>query len=59
MSERTPWGRWLAAAFAAGLTPEAFWRLSLKEWRALLGPRGAMDRAGFEALARRFPDQER
>ena len=54
------WGPMLKAALAMGVGPEAFWRLSLKEWRMLTAPAsdGApMDRAGFEALAARWPDR--
>jgi uncharacterized phage protein (TIGR02216 family) len=49
----------LAAACAIGVTPLQFWRLSLNEWRAIAAPRSglaALQRAEFEALARRFPD---
>jgi uncharacterized phage protein (TIGR02216 family) len=43
-----------------GIGPEAFWRLSLREWRALTTTQGeALGRAGFEDLARRFPDEDR
>lgn len=59
MSERTPWADWLRAGIAAGFQPEHFWRLSVKEWRALSAPQipHAFDRATFYALAARFPDQ--
>jgi len=57
MRERTPWGAWLQASFAFGLPPDLFWRLSLKEWRALTAPASAhFDRAALDALAARFPD---
>lgn len=45
------------------LDPDRFWRLSPREFAAMTGafapvaPRLA--RAGFEALMRRFPDEER
>lgn len=54
----TPWAAWLAAALGVGLAPSQFWRLSLKEWRALISPapEAALDRAAFDALAARFPD---
>jgi len=55
----TPWPAMLRlAAGDLRIPPEAFWRLSLKEWRALTdgGAAGALDRAGLEALARVFPD---
>lgn len=59
MHERTPWSAWLRAGAACGLAPAQFWRLSLKEWRALIGPQAArgFDRAAFDVLAARFPDQ--
>nr|WP_259945961.1 rcc01693 family protein [Jannaschia sp. W003] len=44
-----------------GLAPAAFWRLTPAELAFLLGVEGGrlpMDRAGLEALARRFPDKE-
>jgi uncharacterized phage protein (TIGR02216 family) len=48
----------LALALQFGLAPAQFWRLSLREWRALITPLGseALSRAAFEALSRRFPD---
>jgi uncharacterized phage protein (TIGR02216 family) len=58
--EPTPWPRLLAAALGLGLTPPQFWRLSLREWRALVAPRAEqLTRAAFENLARRFPDEPR
>jgi uncharacterized phage protein (TIGR02216 family) len=46
------------AALRLGLPPAAFWRLSLKEWRALAGPAAAppLDRAALDALIAAFPD---
>ncbi|MBA4804924.1 MAG: phage tail assembly chaperone [Brevundimonas sp.] len=49
----------LRAAALRGLPPEAFWRLSLKEWRMLSAPPGAaapMARTEFERLAEAWPD---
>lgn len=59
IARRTPWREWLRAAFAIGLTPAHFWRLSLREWRALIAPQtqDAFDRASFDALLARYPDQ--
>ena len=55
----TPWPQLLRLAVQMGITPEAFWRLSLAEWRALTAePSDALSRQGFEALARRFPDED-
>lgn len=56
--EPTPWAAWLRAAFAFGVLPEAFWRLSVREWRALAAREAAaFDRASFETLAAQFPDK--
>lgn len=40
------------------IAPEAFWRLSLKEWRALGGEGGAqaLDRPRLAALIALYPD---
>ncbi|MBU1522345.1 MAG: phage tail assembly chaperone [Alphaproteobacteria bacterium] len=49
----------LRAAMRMGVTPEAFWRLSLKEWRMLTAaPRGTapMGRAGLRKLMEDWPD---
>nr|WP_081836278.1 phage tail assembly chaperone [Brevundimonas sp. EAKA] len=49
----------LRAAMRMGIAPEAFWRMSLKEWRMLTeGPRGAapMGRAGLTKLMEDWPD---
>ena len=52
-----PWGAMLRAALSAGIAPEAFWRLSLCEWRWLAGDRGtAMDRGRLDALMGNYPD---
>jgi hypothetical protein len=42
----------LRAALRMGLAPEAFWRLSLKEWRMLTAAEAqpVMGRADFERL---------
>jgi uncharacterized phage protein (TIGR02216 family) len=49
----------LANAQNAGLGPEQFWRLSMREWRALHAgvTAEAMTRAAFEALSQFFPDK--
>lgn len=53
-----PWSDWLQAALRAGLGPDAFWRLSLAEWR-LLQPRGsALTRGEFDALLAAHPDEK-
>jgi hypothetical protein len=48
----------LIEAARVGVLPEAFWRLSLKEWRMLIEPAGgdALGRAAFEVLAQRWSD---
>ena len=53
------WAPMLRAALTLGIQPEAFWRLSLKEWRMLTeAPRGpgAMGRGRLDELMRRWPD---
>lgn len=48
----------LRTALMIGFTPDRFWRLSLKEWRALnAGADPVLTRAGLEALAQQFPDK--
>jgi uncharacterized phage protein (TIGR02216 family) len=47
------------AAERFAVTPQAFWRLSLVEWRALTAPvpqAQPLDRAGLDALLAAFPD---
>ncbi|WP_426026620.1 phage tail assembly chaperone [Brevundimonas sp. TSRC1-1] len=58
-SGETPWGEMLRAAMRMGIAPEAFWRLSLKEWRMLTAaPRGTapMGRPGLTKLMEDWPD---
>lgn len=54
----TPWPAMLRLAVTLNIPPEAFWRLSLKEWRALTGEGGVgvLTRKGLEALTRAYPD---
>lgn len=60
MSDATPWPRLLALSQTLNLAPASFWRLSLREWRALVVPaKDTLTRAAFDALARRFPDKAR
>lgn len=44
-----------------GVTPESFWRLSLREWRMLTAPpeQAAMSRGELERLVERWPDGDR
>lgn len=54
------WSAPLRLALSLGLAPEAFWRLSLKEWRALMEapPAPVLTRADLSALIDRYPDEE-
>jgi uncharacterized phage protein (TIGR02216 family) len=54
------WSAALRLALRLSIPPEAFWRLSLVEWRALTEAPTApvLTRDAFEALAARFPDEE-
>ncbi len=54
----TPWPALLRLAASLGVTPTAFWRLSLAEWRALTqaAPPDVLNRAALETLARAWPD---
>ncbi len=54
------WGAMLRAAVAMGISPEGFWRLSLKEWRMLTTPGGPrpMARGDLNEMMRAWPDIE-
>ncbi|MFC0634889.1 phage tail assembly chaperone [Brevundimonas balnearis] len=54
----TDWAAMLRAARAAGVSPEAFWRLSLREWRWLIAVGGAapLGRGELERLMEGHPD---
>ncbi|MEM6626825.1 MAG: phage tail assembly chaperone [Pseudomonadota bacterium] len=58
MSRTSPWPQLIATAGRLGVPPEAFWRLSLVEWRALArtGDAPALSRVQLERLALQFPD---
>ncbi len=59
MAEATSWGAMMRTAAALGVEPEAFWRLSLAEWRMLTeAAPGAtpMGRSEFEGLLAAWPD---
>lgn len=47
-----PWGTMLRAALARGVSAEAFWRLSLREWCWLAEQSGgnALSREALEAM---------
>ena len=51
-SHVSDWPAMLRAALRMGVAPEAFWRLSLKEWRMLTSGEAqpVMGRADFERL---------
>ena len=53
------WGEMLRLAVGLGVAPEAFWRLSLKEWRWLTQAQGQpspMGRGEMERLMETWPD---
>lgn len=53
------WGGRLRLALRMGILPEAFWRLSATEWRALTrgdGPQ-TLGAAELEALIAAYPDE--
>lgn len=55
-----PFRQWLRhAVLALGLSPDAFWALTLAEWR-FLAPEApsVLSRAGLEALIAQYPDQK-
>ncbi|PZR32969.1 phage tail assembly chaperone [Caulobacter segnis] len=54
------WAAPLRLALSLGLPPDAFWRLSLKEWRALTEAPAAPapSRADLSALIARYPDED-
>lgn len=54
------WGAPLRLALSLGIAPEAFWRLSLKEWRTLIEtpPAPVLTRTDLSALIARYPDED-
>lgn len=56
MTTMTPWAEMLRLAMRLGVAPEAFWRLSLKEWRMLTEAAPATAPLGREALRRMMED---
>lgn len=57
---KTPWGEMMRTAVMLGVTPEGFWRLSLKEWRMLTErPAGAepIGREDMMRMAEIWPDE--
>jgi uncharacterized phage protein (TIGR02216 family) len=56
-TEPTPWRVLIALAQSLGVAPAAFWRLSLREWRALTRPQNdRLSQAGLDHLMQQFPD---
>jgi uncharacterized phage protein (TIGR02216 family) len=56
----TPWGELLRAAAGLGVEPQAFWRLSLREWRMLTArPEGPapMRRDDLMRMEEAWPDE--
>ena len=53
------WPRLLTEAARIGIPPDAFWRMSLKEWRLLVSDNRAMERGELEALLALYPDRRR
>ncbi len=58
-----PWRDWLCFAVTGlRLTPDAFWRLTLVEWRWLVAPHAgdapALDRPGLDLLFAQYPDEK-
>ena len=53
-----PWADLVSAASRTGLTPQAFWSLSVFEWRALMGEASGLDSGRLGELCRAFPDDE-
>lgn len=57
---KTPWSEMMRTAAMLGVTPRAFWRLSLKEWRMLTQPprsNAAIGRADLLRMAEAWPDE--
>ncbi len=54
------WAAPLRLAVQLGLAPDAFWRLSLVEWRLLTEspPQPVLTRAVLTDLIARYPDEE-
>lgn len=54
------WAAPLRLALSLGVAPEAFWRLSLVEWRMLTEapPSPVLTRSGLADLIARYPDEE-
>ena len=56
------WGAMLRQALGIGIMPEAFWRLSLREWRMLtesVGEGVSLPRGVMDEMMERWPDGRR
>ena len=52
------WAEMLRAAALMGIAPGEFWKLSLREWRALTPPSGpALPRKQFDLMMKTRPDE--
>lgn len=52
------WAEMLRAAALMGIAPAQFWKLSLREWRALTTPSGpALPREQFDLMMKMRPDE--
>jgi uncharacterized phage protein (TIGR02216 family) len=54
-----PWDAWMAHGIGGlRIAPETFWRLSVREWRCVLGEGrgGALTRAELDILLKEHPD---
>ncbi len=47
----------LKTALSIGLCPQDFWNLSLREWREITKPSGAMKHQDFQELAKIFEEK--
>ena len=52
-----PWPDLLRTALALGVQPDAFWRLSVAEWRALTAAAAPLTRTDLAALIAAHPDE--
>lgn len=56
----TPWAEMMQAAARAGVSPEGFWRLSLREFRWLTEVEGGgapMSQAELDRMREQWPDE--
>lgn len=56
----TPWSEMVRTAAMLGVSPEGFWRLSLREWRMLTerpATAAPMGRDHFMRMAEAWPDE--